>query len=66
MKPNRFTLKRIAKAVQTAHDHESLSSEVYNQLVQAGVEDMRQNETWGWKDTVVVANDTGEAPPVDD
>jgi hypothetical protein len=41
MKPNRFTLKRIAKAVQTAHDHESLSSEVYNQLVQAGVEDMR-------------------------
>jgi hypothetical protein len=66
MKPNRFTLKRIAKAVQTAHELESLSSEVYDQLVQAGVEDMRQNETWGWKDTVVVANDTGEAPPVDD
>jgi hypothetical protein len=66
MKPNRFTLKRIAKAVQTAHELESLSSEVYDQLVQAGVEDMRQNETWGWKDTVAVANDTGEAPPVDD
>lgn len=66
MKPNRFTLKRIAKAVQAAHELESLSSEVYGQLVQAGVEDMRQNETWGWKDTVVVANDTGEAPPVDD
>jgi hypothetical protein len=66
MKPNRFTLKRIAKAVQTAHELESLSSEVYDQLVQAGVEDMRQNETWGWKDIVVVANDTGEAPPVDD
>lgn len=66
MKPNRFTLKRIAKAVHTAHELESLSSEVYDQLVQAGVEDMRQNETWGWKDTVVVANDIGEAPPVDD
>ena len=66
MKPNRFTLKRIAKAVHSAHELESLSSEVYDQLVQAGVEDMRQNEIWGWKDTVVVANDTGEAPPVDD
>lgn len=66
MKPNRFTLKRIAKAVQTAHELDSLSSEAYDRLVQAGVEDMRQNETWGWKDTVVAANDTGEAPPVDD
>jgi hypothetical protein len=45
MKPNRFTLKRIAKAVQTAYELESLSSKVYDQLVQAGVEDMRQNET---------------------
>jgi hypothetical protein len=36
-----FTLKRIAKAVQTAHELESLSGEVYDQLVQAGVEDVK-------------------------
>jgi hypothetical protein len=64
MKPNRFTSKKIARAVQTAHNNDSISSEVYDQLVQAGVEDMRLEQTWGWTDTIVVDNEN--APPADE
>jgi len=64
MKPTRFTLKKIARAVQAAHNNDSISSELYDQLVQAGVEDMRQEQTWGWTDTIVV--DNGKAHPADE
>jgi hypothetical protein len=66
MKPTRYTLEKIPKAVQTPYDDRSLSSEVYDRLVQAGTEDMRQKQTCGRKDMVVVVDDGVEAPPVDD
>jgi hypothetical protein len=66
MKPTRYTLERITKATQTAHDDSSLSGEAYDRLIQAGIEDMRRKKARGWRDTVVVVDDRVEAPPVDD
>jgi hypothetical protein len=66
MKPTRYTLDRIAKAIQTAHDDSSLSGEADDRLVQASIEDTGRRKARGWKDTVVVVDDGAEAPPVDD
>lgn len=55
MKNSGLALKRIGRAAKKAHDNGLMGKEVYDSLVDAGIEDMRYDAILGWKDAVLVS-----------